>query len=46
MIMAALIKPSDDRTKLEVKAKHNVDRKALRAEINERYEHTLRRLGK
>jgi hypothetical protein len=44
--MTALIKPSGDRTKLVVKAKHNVDRKALRAEINERYEHTLRRLGK
>lgn len=44
--MTALIKPSGEPAKLVAKAKPNVDRKALRAEINERYEHTLRRLGK
>lgn len=44
--MATIIKPSHDRTKPTAKPKPGVDRKALRAEINQRYEHTLRRLGK
>lgn len=44
--MTARIKPSDDRKKPVGQVEQDVDRKVLRTEVNERYEHTLRHLGK
>ena len=42
----AYLAPVDERQKLKAKPRPDMDREALRADINQRYENTLRYLGR